>query len=101
MDSLRDLADRLDEAATALDTAARTLATVAPDPIVLGADTPGWPGAVGRALHHQWSAATAARSSEAARVASHLADVAASVRVAAAGYADADAAARRRLPGEA
>ncbi|MGW0432373.1 type VII secretion target [Micromonospora sp. NPDC003197] len=101
MDSLRDLADRLDAAATALDVAARTLATVAPAPIELGADTPGRPGELGRALHQQWLTAATARSSEAARAAGHLADVAASVRVAAAGYADVDEAARRRQPGEA
>ncbi|GAB3154732.1 hypothetical protein GCM10027290_49620 [Micromonospora sonneratiae] len=101
MDSLRELASRLDEAAATMTSVARAVSTVDLGQTALGADEPGRPGELGRALYAQWVAATLDRSREATDLAHQLADVAAAVRVAAAGYADVDQGSARRLPGEA
>ncbi|MEV4760583.1 hypothetical protein AB0J86_36525 [Micromonospora sp. NPDC049559] len=101
METLRDLAGRLDEAAVTLTAATYEVARTGPAPRAFGADAPGWPGELGRALYEQWISATAARSREAAVAAARLADAATTLRVVAAGYDDTDEAARRRHAGEA
>ena len=101
MDSLRDLAGRLDEAGGTLAGVARELAYAGPPETAFGVDAPGRLGEVGRALHEQWVAATDSRAREATTTADRLAATAAALRVAATGYADTDDAARRRHDGEA
>jgi hypothetical protein len=101
VDSLRDLAGRLDQAAETLAASAHEVARTGPAYAAFGADAPGWPGELGRALHDQWVAATGARAREAAIVAAHLTDAAATVRVVARAYVDVDDGARRRSSGEA
>jgi hypothetical protein len=96
VDTLRDRAGRLDEAAARLSAAAHRLARTGPVPAAFGADSPGLPGELGRALHGQWEAATGTRAREAAAVAARTAEAAGNVRAAAAAYADTDHTARRR-----
>jgi len=96
VDSLRDLAGRLDEAAATLTAAAGTVAAVGPAGSAFGVDGPGRLGELGRALHGQWAAATDARAREAARAAGLLAETATTLRTTAESYADTDDAARRR-----
>ncbi|MFK3981503.1 hypothetical protein ACI2K4_14140 [Micromonospora sp. NPDC050397] len=101
MESLRELANRLDEAAA-------TLAAAGPALTAAGRTEPS-PGEAGtgrltevtRALFEQWSAAATARAQEAATGADRLADLAATLRQVADGYADTDDAARRRHAEEA
>lgn len=100
MDSPRDVAGRLDEAAANLSTAAATVAAVGPGERAFGVDGPGRLGELGRALHGQWLAATDARVREASGAASLLAETAGALRAAAGAYADVDDAARRRHPEE-
>ncbi|MBY8871840.1 hypothetical protein K7640_08305 [Micromonospora sp. PLK6-60] len=101
MESLRALAARLDEASDTLTTLAHTVTAADPAHPVFGADAPGRPGEIGRALHRRWAEATGDRSREAAAAAARLAAAAAAVRAAADRYADTDDAARRRLTREA
>lgn len=96
MDTFRDLAGRLDEAAATLDAAASTVVAVGPTDRSFGADAPGRLGDLGRALHEQWVVAADTRAREAIGAARLLADAAASLRVVAASYVDTDDAARRR-----
>lgn len=96
MDSLYAVAGRLDEAAATLTDAARTVTVLGPPGRAFGVDGPGRLGELGRALHRQWIAAADARAREAVAAAARLADIAATLRVAAASYADTDVAARRR-----
>ncbi|MEH0819280.1 MULTISPECIES: type VII secretion target [unclassified Micromonospora] len=100
MDALRALAARLEEASDTLTVLARTVTAADPAHAAFGADAPGRPGEVGRALHRQWTAATGDRSREAAAAAVRLAAAAAAVRSAADRYADVDDTAGRRLSGE-
>ncbi|MFI7518995.1 hypothetical protein [Micromonospora globbae] len=101
MDALRALAARLDEAAATLTTLSHTVTANDPPQAAFGADAPGRPGEIGRALHRQWTAATDNRAREARAAAGRLGAAAAAVREAAEHYADADLGARRRLAGEA
>jgi hypothetical protein len=96
MDSLRDLAGRLDAAADSLADAGAALERLASDGPAFAADAPGRPGELGRAMHAQWMAALAARSREAAAAGARLDDTAQTVRVIAAAYRDADESAWRR-----
>ncbi|MEU8045492.1 hypothetical protein AB0B71_15275 [Micromonospora echinofusca] len=100
MESLRALAARLDEASETMTTVSRTVTAGDPAQTAFGADAPGRPGEIGRALHRQWTAATGDRAREAHVAAQRLAAVAAAVRAAADHYADVDRAARYRLTGE-
>lgn len=101
MDDLRTLAARLDEASATLATLARTVPASDPAHPAFGAHAAGRPGAVGRALHRQWTAATGDRAREAGAAAARLATAAAALRDAADRYDDTDQAARRRLVREA
>ncbi|MGK5737313.1 hypothetical protein [Micromonospora sp. URMC 103] len=101
MDALRALARRLDEASATLTTLSHTVTASDPPQAAFGADAPGRPGEIGRALHRQWTAATDNRSREARAAAVRLSAGATAVREAADGYVDADRSARRRLVGEA
>ena len=86
METLRALAARLDEASATLATLAHTVTASDPAHPAFGAHAAGRPGEVGRALHRQWTGATADRAREA---------------TAADRYADTDDTARRRLTREA
>ncbi|MFG3697835.1 hypothetical protein ACGF5C_07925 [Micromonospora sp. NPDC047620] len=101
MDTLHALAARLDQASETMTAVSRTVTAGDPPQAAFGADAPGRPGEIGRALHRQWIAATSDRAREAHAVAQRLAAAAAAVRAAADHYADADRAARYRLTGEA
>lgn len=101
MESLGDLAVRLDAAADSVAEARAALEGFAFDPPGFAVDGPGRLGELGRALHAQWSAALAARSREAAAAGARLEDTAQAVRVSAAGYHEADESAARRHRGEA
>ncbi|MGC5051064.1 hypothetical protein ACLQ2S_06400 [Micromonospora sp. DT48] len=101
MDSLRALASRLDEASATLTALSRSVTASDPAQVAFGADAPGRPGEVGRALHRQWVAATGDRAREAHTAAVQVASVAAALRQAADRYADTDSAVSRRLVGEA
>ncbi|WP_431937012.1 hypothetical protein [Micromonospora sp. RP3T] len=101
MESLRALAARLDEAAADLTTLARTVPATDPPHPAFGAHAAGRPGEVGRALHRQWTAATADRAREAQAAANRLAAAAAALRSAAERYAATDDAVVRRLAREA
>lgn len=100
MDDLFRLAGRLDAAAATISGSAAALGGLHHDPAEFGAAGPGRVGELGRALHARWSAALYAREREASRAAAELAETAAAVRRAAAGYAEADADAARRLTRE-
>ncbi|PZG07225.1 hypothetical protein C1I95_31335 [Micromonospora craterilacus] len=101
MDSLRALASRLDEASATLTALSRSVAAGDPAQVAFGADAPGRPGEIGRALHRQWVAATGDRAREAYAAAAHLASAAAALRQAADQYTDTDSVVSRRLVGEA
>ncbi|HEY3011069.1 MAG TPA: hypothetical protein VGJ63_23855 [Micromonosporaceae bacterium] len=96
MDTLHDLARRLDGAADALARAGAALEGLAIDARVFGADVPGRLGEAGRAMHARWASALAARIREAAAAGARVSDTAQTVRVAAASYRDADEVASRR-----
>ncbi|MEV4626665.1 hypothetical protein AB0J90_10305 [Micromonospora sp. NPDC049523] len=101
MESLRELANRLDETAGSLTDIGRELGRVdrtAPAP---GGEGSGRLAETIRALTEQWSAATGARATEATVTADRVADLAARLRVVADGYTDTDEAARRRHAEEA
>ncbi|MCZ7440203.1 hypothetical protein O7598_27645 [Micromonospora sp. WMMC241] len=101
MESLRALAARLDDAGATLATLARTVTATDPPHPAFGAHAAGRPGEVGRALHRQWTAATADRAREAQAAANRLAAAAAALRSAAERYAAADDAVAHRLAREA
>ncbi|GIJ33404.1 hypothetical protein ACN26Z_04205 [Verrucosispora sp. WMMD703] len=101
MDSLRILAGRLDEASATLTALSRSVTAGDPAQVAFGADAPGRPGEIGRALHRQWVAATGDRAREAHTAAAQVASVAAALREAADRYSDIDSAVSRRLAGEA
>ncbi|MGC4790063.1 hypothetical protein ACLQ22_19805 [Micromonospora sp. DT178] len=101
MESLRALAARLDEASETMTAVSRTVTAGDPAQAAFGADAPGRPGEIGRALHRQWTAATGDRAREAHVAAQRLAAAATAVRAAADHYADVDRDARHRLTGEA
>jgi hypothetical protein len=93
---MHDLAIRLDEAASTMDSAARTLAHAGLSGDAFGAGLPGRLGEAGRGLQARWLAAAGDRSREAAHLATRLAEAAATLRSAAIGYADTDVSAARR-----
>jgi hypothetical protein len=97
MDSLAELAARLDRAAQAMAQAGATLAALDPGSVAFGAAAPGRLGETGRALHAQLAGAIGARSREAAAAGARLADTAQALRWAAAGYLEVDDAAHRRV----
>ncbi|SCL57516.1 hypothetical protein GA0070606_2784 [Micromonospora citrea] len=101
MESLRALAARLDQASETMTAVSRTVTAGDPPQAAFGADAPGRPGEIGRALHRQWIAATGDRAREAHVAAQRLATAAAAVRAAADHYADVDRSVRHRLAGEA
>jgi hypothetical protein len=96
MDSLRDIAGRVDEAADSMTRAVRVLADLDPGGAAFGAAAPGRLGEIGRALHTHLASALTARSREAATATSRLADTAQHLRRAADRYAEAEDAAQRR-----
>ncbi|TCB92770.1 hypothetical protein E0H26_23225 [Micromonospora zingiberis] len=100
MDSLRALASRLDDASATLTALSRSVTASDPAQVAFGADAPGRPGEIGRALHRQWAAATGDRAREAHSAAGHLAAAADALRQAANQYADTDVGVSRRLVGE-
>jgi hypothetical protein len=97
MDSLAELAARLDRAAQTMAEAGATLADLDPGSEAFGGAAPGRLGETGRALHAQLARAIGARSQEAAAAGARLADTAQALRWAAAGYLEVDDAARRRV----
>ncbi|SDZ35223.1 hypothetical protein SAMN05444365_11117 [Micromonospora pattaloongensis] len=101
MESLRQYAGRLDDAAATLAGAARAIVDLAPPASAVGCNAPGRLGEVGRALHATAVTAATARGREAEVLAARLADAATGLRAVADGYAETDAAARRRLSGQA
>lgn len=92
METVRDLADRLEQAAATVTSVAHEVAYLRPAYPAFGADGPGRLAEVGFALHQWWVSATAARAREATAAAAQLTDVAGTVRQVAASYADTDAA---------
>jgi hypothetical protein len=101
MESLPDLAARLDAAANRVAGARAVLDGLAVDAPAFAADAPGRLGEIGRVLQAQWAAALAARSREAAAAGGRLEDAAQAVRIVAGGYREADRSAARRLATEA
>lgn len=101
MEALHQLADQCDEAADTLGAVARQTARIDPPPSGFGVETDGRLAEVGGALREQWLLATDARQREAVRAATRLTGLAAALRVAAHGYADADTAAARHPAAEA
>ncbi|HEY6595273.1 MAG TPA: hypothetical protein VI011_14435 [Asanoa sp.] len=95
---MHDLATRLDEAASTMDSAARTLARAGLSGDAFGAGLPGRLGEAGRGLHARWLTAAGDRSREAVVLAARLADTATALRSSTSGYAETDAAASRREP---
>jgi hypothetical protein len=102
MDTLADLAARLDDAAGVLGGVTPRLSETGLHSAAFGAEAPGQPGELGRALQAEWERALTARAREAAVAAARLADAAQTLRIVATGYADADDSARERqaLPWE-
>ena len=100
MEELRGLADRIDEAAAAVGSAAGRLDGLDEGAGAFAADAPGRVGELGHALHAQWVGALAARAREATAAETRLAETASALRTVDAGYADSDAVAARRLAGE-
>jgi hypothetical protein len=98
MDSLHTLAARLDQATDTLGAIAHQVTAADPAHPAFGADTPGRPGEIGRALHRRWVEATGTRAREASAVAARLTATAAAIRAAADRYAEVDDSARQRLP---
>ncbi|MFG2064818.1 type VII secretion target [Micromonospora sp. NPDC048871] len=97
MDNLRALAARLDEASASLSALSRSITAADPTQAVFGADAPGRPGEIGRALHRQWTAATGDRAREARAAAAKLADTADALRQAANRYVETDSLVARRV----
>jgi hypothetical protein len=99
MESLAELAARLDRAASTMGQAGTTLAGLDPGSPAFGAAAPGRLGATGRALHALFAGAISARAREAAAAGARLADTALALRWAAAGYLDVDDAVHGRMSG--
>ncbi|MBX6357233.1 MAG: hypothetical protein IRZ05_15455 [Micromonosporaceae bacterium] len=97
MDSLAELAARLENAAQGMASASAALAALDPGDVAFGAAAPGRLGETGRTLHAQLLGAVGARSREATAAGARLADAAQALRWAAAGYLDVDDEARRRV----
>ena len=95
--SIDTLAERLAAAADLLTTVDRSVPGLGASPGAFGADDAGVPGRIGHELHVHWDAVLAARSAEAADVASRLEDLAQSVRETSQDYTDTDEAAGRRF----
>jgi hypothetical protein len=100
LESVRIVAGRLAGAAEAVAEAGSELAVDGPTGHDVAADAPGRLGEVGRDLYRRWLAAAADRRREAADASARLAELAETLRRAAAAYDDADHAARRRHPEE-
>lgn len=100
MESVRIVARRLAGAAEAVADAGNGLAVDGPTGHDFGADAPGRLGEVGRELYGRWLAAADDRCREAADASARLAELAETLRRAAAAYDDTDHAARRRQPEE-
>lgn len=98
--SIDPLAERLSAAADLLTTVDRSVPGLAVSAGAFGADDAGLPGRIGRELHTHWEAVLAARSREAAEVASALTDLARSVRQTSADYTAVDEAAGHRFARE-
>lgn len=96
---LADLSRAAERAGADLTAAAGILARLTPDAGALPVTVPGRLGELARTLDAQIGAAVAARSREAATHGARFADAAAVLRLVAAGYAEADAEARRRQEG--
>ena len=94
------LADRLDRAVDMLAAVDRRLPVLAVAAAAFAADDAGLPGRLGRDLHGHWAAVLDARSREAARLTSRLAETAGSVRTTRQHYIETDEAAGRRLARE-
>ncbi|MEE6261293.1 type VII secretion target [Plantactinospora sonchi] len=97
MDSLRDLAGRLDDATETLAECARRLPYVGAAGDALHVDGPGRPGEIGRALRRQWGMLLDDRIRELTGTVERLTDTAAALRTAAQRYADTDDAAEQRF----
>lgn len=97
MPALERLAGRLDEVAAVLASGRPDEAD--PGAAATGPAGAGTPGDVAAALHRQRTAALHARARESSTAAGRLGALAADLRVAATGYADADEAARGRTSG--
>jgi hypothetical protein len=91
------LPDRLDDVAATLTDTRRMLLAGSPSGAVLGADTGGLPGRLGRALHDRWVAVLAARAREAADTAGRVGELGEAVRTTIQRYAETDDLAARRL----
>jgi hypothetical protein len=98
MDSPREIAVRVEEAADAVTRAGRVLADLDPGGAAFGAAAPGRLGEMGRTLHAHLSGALAARSREAAVAGARLADTAGHLRRASDRYAEVDDDAQHRRP---
>jgi hypothetical protein len=96
METLHEVARRLDQAADTIAHAAVVLDNLALDARAFAADAGGQIGDVGRAMHAQWASALAARSREAAAAGARVSDIGETLRIVATGYTDADEAAWRR-----
>ena len=94
-----DLAARIAALGDELSGASGALSRTDPGPAAFGGAAPGRLGELGRALHARTAGALAARDREAAAAGARLADLAGSLRTAAAGYRDVEDAARRRHQG--
>ncbi len=93
---LHDLAGRLAAAGDGLGDAGARLGALDPGAEAFGADATGGLGELGRALHDTCAGALATRSRESAAHGARLVDLADTLRLAAAGYADAEQSARER-----
>jgi hypothetical protein len=93
---LHELAGRVGAAGDELADAAARFRELDPGPVAFGADTTGSLGALGRALHDQLADALSARARESAAHGARLVELAATLRLAASGYADAEREAHQR-----
>jgi hypothetical protein len=97
---LHELAGRAGAAGDEMAAAAAVLAGCGPGAAAFGADAPGRLGELGRELHARCATALAARAREAAAHGARLVDAAAALRLAAAGYREAERGARARHEAE-
>lgn len=93
---LHELAGRAGAAGEEMARVAAVLVGCDPGPGAFGAHAPGRLGELGRELHARCAAALTARAREAAAHGARLADTAAALRLASAGYRDAERSARER-----
>ncbi|MDR7279649.1 type VII secretion target [Catenuloplanes atrovinosus] len=96
MESMREAADRLDGAASTLDSAYRKLVDLE-TATWIGADAPGRLGELHRSLRSQWTRVVEGHAREAASTAARLAGAAESLRIAASAYAETDRATAGRF----